>query len=49
MKIINNILLKYWLTKNNLHAKYHVKSFIKPKYCNKYDLKIEYYLQALGY
>jgi len=49
MIVINRIMLRYWLTKCNLHAKCHPKSFIKPKYYDKYDLRIEYYLQALGY
>jgi len=49
IKLINKIMLRYWLTINNLHAKLHSKSFLKPKYYDKYDSKIEWYLEALGY
>ena len=49
IKLINKIMLRYWLTKCNLHAKYHVKSWLKPKYQEQYDTKIEWYLEALGY
>ena len=47
--IVNKILLRYWLTKNNLHAKYHVKSWLKHKNQQKYNDKIEWYLEGAGY
>jgi hypothetical protein len=47
--IVNKILLKYWLTKNNLHAKYHVKSWLKSKNQDKYNTKIDWYLEGAGF
>jgi len=49
VEIVNKVLLKYWLTKNNLHAKYHVKSWLKSKNQEKYNEKIEWYLEGAGF